>query len=386
MRLWQFEPRRHHPLYEQVKNEIRARIARGELKPGDRLPPEDDLASQLGVSVITISRALTDLAREGLLCRRRRLGTFVAKKREEFSPRPRGVVGVVVPGFPDSFFPEVARGISDICADRGLMLEIHNTYDDPQREEQALRQMYANGITALIICASAATQRDAFISTLDSTIPTVIVDSWVKGLQSDFVCTADRKGAKHAVQHLLRLGHRRILHLAGRGRISTDRERKRGYLDALREAGIKAEAELIVETFDTFEENYQLCQSLLRKGRKFTAAFAVNDFVASAAIEAFLDSGLRVPQEVAVVGYADLVEFRRFRVPLTTVHQPAYEMGRAAMRMLLERIEEGEAVRRRPRRILLPTELVVRESCGAWLGRDSGRSPVPTKRKTKRSR
>jgi len=369
MRLWRFQPSRHHPLYEQVKNEIRARVARRELRAGDRLPPEHELCQQLGVSVITVSRALTDLAREGLVCRRRRLGTFVLEHTAEPAARHSGVIGILVPGLSDSFFPEVARGVSDMCVDRGLALQIHNTYNDSGREERALRGLYAGRVTGLLICASAATQRDTFISTLDSRVPTVIIDSWVQGLHADFVCTADRRGAKRAVQHLLRLGHQRILHLAGRGEISTDRERRRGYLDALREASLAPDPELMVPIVDSPEGDYQLCRSLLAKGLGFSAVFAVNDFLAATMIEAALDLGVRVPEELAVVGYADLVEFRRFRVPLTTVHQPAHEMGRTAMRLLLDRIEEGQMVARRCRRVLLPTELIVRESCGAWLRR-----------------
>ncbi len=114
-------------------------------------------------------------------------------------------------------------------------------------------------------------------------------------------------------------------------------------------------------------ENYELCRSLLAKGLGFTAVVALHDLLAVTMIEAALDSGIRVPHDLAVIGYADLVEFRRFRVPITTVHQPAYEMGRAAMNLLLDRIEEGKPAVRRPRRLLLPTELIVRESCGAWL-------------------
>jgi LacI family transcriptional regulator len=173
-----------------------------------------------------------------------------------------------------------------------------------------------------------------------------------------FVGTDDKLGARLATEHLLALGHRRIAHLAGPQRISTAVDRRRGYEEALKAAGIEPDPALIVET-GFVGAGVTATHRLLDQRKRPTAVVAVNDTAAVGAYDAAEQLGLRIPADLAITGYNDIPLAARVRPGLTTIHVPAQEVGRTAARMLLGQMVDA---RHEPKRVVLPQELIVRGS------------------------
>jgi LacI family repressor for deo operon, udp, cdd, tsx, nupC, and nupG len=186
----------------------------------------------------------------------------------------------------------------------------------------------------------------------------------VEGLSIDTVRVDNFRGEYEATSHLLRLGHRRIAHIAGPPVLHVAGERRRGYLEALRSAGLDAGA-VIVEGDFTADGGRRAMEGVLRSHPAVTAVVAANDLMAIGAIEALRQFGRRVPEDVAVVGFDDITFASLVSPQLTTVAQPKYRMGQMAMERLLQLVHGADA---RSRQTVLVPELVVRESCGSRLG------------------
>ncbi|HTP08994.1 MAG TPA: substrate-binding domain-containing protein, partial [Anaerolineae bacterium] len=169
-------------------------------------------------------------------------------------------------------------------------------------------------------------------------------------------------GAREAVTHLLRLGHTRVGTITGPQNMTAGSDRLTGYLAALRDRGVASDSTLIVEGDFTEAGGYRAMQQLL--ARRPDAVFAASDMMAIGAMRALREAGRRVPEDVAVVGFDDLPQAARTEPPLTTVRQPVYRLGAMAVDSVLDLLEHHDSS---PRRIVLPTELVVRASCGSAL-------------------
>jgi len=268
------------------------------------------------------------------------------------------VLAMVIPDITNPLFANIFLGIEDAASDRGYSVLLANTGGSPERERDHLRTVQARRVDGLVLAS--AVLRDPSVGWLrEQNIPHVLVNRY-SDERDLFVGADDFGGARTATQHLLSLGHRRIAHLAGGHGISTAVERRRGYLTALREAGIEPDPSLIVESGYLEETGRAAMEQLLAlPGPPPTAVVAVNDMTAIGAHGALLERGLRIPRDVALVGYNDVPLASRLEPPLTTLRVPIKEFGRISAEMLIERIRTGKSVRQR---VVLPVELVVRGS------------------------
>jgi LacI family transcriptional regulator len=266
------------------------------------------------------------------------------------------VLGVLVPDVLNPLFAAIFRGVEDAALEEGYTVILSSTDGHEEREREILFALQSRMIDGMVVAS--ASLRDSSVRWLrEHEIPHVLVNRYSD--QKDyFVGTDDKHGARLATEHLLALGHRRIAHLAGPQRISTALNRRRGYEDALKAAGIKPDPALIVET-GFVGAGVTATHRLLEQRKRPTAVVAVNDTAAVGAYDAAERLGLRIPVDLAVTGYNDIPLAARLRPGLTTIHVPAQEFGRAAARMLLEQMVDG---RLEPKRIILPQELVVRGS------------------------
>jgi LacI family transcriptional regulator len=173
----------------------------------------------------------------------------------------------------------------------------------------------------------------------------------------------DRMGMRLSVEHLLSLGHTRIAHLGGPLDYSTGLDRHDSFHDTMRAAGLEPDPGLVLvaEAF-TESEGARLCGQLLADGREFSAVAAANDLLALGCYDVFAERGVRCPEDISVVGFNDMPFAARFQPPLTTIHIPHYEIGKAAAQLILERLQDGESPTREVR---LEPSLVVRESTAA---------------------
>jgi LacI family transcriptional regulator len=326
-----------------------------------------DVARAAGVHPGTVSRALNP-ATEGLVNPDtvRRVRDVADTLGYRPNPMARGLktnrtytVGVLVPDIQNPLFPPIIRGIDDGLGPAGSTPLIANTDNDGDRERTDVAAMRARQVDGLI---TATARRDpAWVEGLRGFgAPLVLVNRGVADGSLPATVPDDREGARVAVRHLVELGHERIAHLAGPGELSTGHERRAGFEDAMRAAGLEADLVRTGRAF-TEREGARLCAELLDAAPDVTGVVAGNDLMALGCYDVLGERGLACPERLSVVGFNDMPFADRFRPPLTTVRIPHYEIGLTAARLLLERMQDGSAA---PREIVVPVELVVRGSTG----------------------
>jgi LacI family transcriptional regulator len=338
-------------------------------RPGARTTLRD-VARLAGVHPATASRALNEETR-ALVNEDTARRVLRAAEEVGYRPNPiaRGLktnrsytIGVLIPDLNNPLFPPILRGIEDRLEVAGYTPLIANTDNDPERElldTQAMRARQVDGI----IAATARRDHGLFDEVVAAGLDLVLVNRWLPDVAISSATADDRKGQRLAVQHLTDLGHRSIAYIAGPLDYSTGFDRREGFLEAVRGAGLEPDPALIVvsEAF-TESEGTRLCGALLDGGREFTAIAAANDLLALGCLDAFAERGVDCPGEISVVGFNDMPFAARFQPPLTTIHIPHYEIGSAAAELMLERLQgaDGET-----RHIRLEPTLVVRSSTSA---------------------
>ena len=270
------------------------------------------------------------------------------------------VLAVVIPDITNPFFAALFRGVEDGAAARGYNVLLCNTDGSPERQRSHLESLNARRVDGVIM-ASTVLKDPAVRWLRHQRTPYVLVNRFSDEALDPFVGSDDLTGARLATEHLVSLGHVRIGHLAGQTTVSTGVQRRRGYQAALAEAGLPSDPELVVDSGFTEDGGAQATKGLLALKRPPTAIFAVTDMTAVGAYAVARRQGLRIPEDLAIVGYNDIPLAGRLIPGLTTVHVPIHELGSVAARMLLEQIETRELP---PKRVVFAPQLVVRGSTG----------------------
>jgi LacI family transcriptional regulator len=270
------------------------------------------------------------------------------------------VVGTIIPDIANPFFAMIFRGIEDALAERDYSVILANTDDAATREAYSIAMLRGRQVDGLILATARRT--DTAIQALASAgFPFVLVNRHTEPISPNAVVPDDRAGACAAVEHLIALGHRRIAHIAGADAISTGHWRRRGYRDALQRHGLPFDASLLVQGSYREAGGYDAIRQLLALPEPPTAVFAVNDLAARGAIRAAREAGLRVPDDLSVVGFNDLPTSVRIAPRLTTIHLPLYTMGVAAAQRLLVQMLDQE---RPASPVTIPVTLIPRQSSG----------------------
>jgi LacI family transcriptional regulator len=278
------------------------------------------------------------------------------------------VLAVVIPDITNPFFAALFRGIEDAAAPRGYQVLLCNTDGSPDRQRSHLQSLAGRRVDGVILASTVL--KDAAVRWLrHQRIPYALVNRFSDEGVDPFVGSDDVTGATLATQHLIGLGHIRIGHLAGQSTISTGVLRRRGYQEAMAGAGLPVDPELLVESGFVEEGGAQAIERLLSLKDPPTAIFAVTDMTAIGAYDVAQRRGLRIPEDLAVVGYNDIPLAGRLKPGLTTVHVPIHELGSAAARMLLEQIDTGEVA---PKQVVFVPQLLVRGSTNAGADEESG--------------
>ncbi len=323
-----------------------------------------DIAKLAGVSPATISRVIngrpevSDAVREHVLRVVAENGYTVSRPPVG---APTGLVGVTLPLIHHSYFSEILAGIGEAFYEHEIPMVLCPTLHEHDREVTLLQRL-RHGTTDGAILILPEESHEELNALQEQGYPFVIVDP--RSAQDESVPTVSAShlaGAREATEHLLRLGHRRIAAITGpAGWIATD-DRLRGYRGALAEAGIMPDASLQITA--NFRDNggRAATQQLLSLPEPPTAIFAFNDMLAIGALQALRQAGLRVPEDVSVIGFDDTYEASIVHPALTTVRQPLAEMGRMAVSQLVRLLQSQriEALH-----VELATRLVVRESTG----------------------
>jgi len=320
-----------------------------------------DVARSAGVSVSTVSKVIN--ARYGVSDQTAaRVRQVIAELGYESSLGARslrsqrtGVLGVLLAEF-EPFSTELLKGLGQAAEGRGYELLAYAGRTGPEPQHGWERRSLARLSGTLIDGAVLVTPT---VSDSDYRIPVVALDPHAGDSAVPTVDSDNLAGAELAVNYLLSLGHRRIAMLAGRPDLNSARLREQGYRNALAAAGIPVDPSLF--EVGGFRPNSATvpARALLDRPDRPTAVFAANDLTAIRTIEVANELGLRVPEDLSVIGFDDVPDASQFRIPLTTIAQPLYEMGRIAMEMLLQLLDGTEPAQPR---LTLATSLVVRES------------------------
>ena len=301
-----------------------------------------DIAAELGVSTITVSKVLRNKPDVGEVTRQR-----ILQRVKELNYRPnlmaRGLasgrshtVGLIVPDLVHTFFAELAKGLKAGLRSRGYQLILASAEEEPELEREEIDTLLARGVDALVV-ASCQTQAAGLRHLLDATVPYVLLDRRLPGFAAHFVGTDDIAAGSLATEHLLSLGRTRIAHIGTEGIISTGIDRLQGYRNALQAAGIVFSPTLL-QTISRTEEAGDAAGStamteLLRAKERPDAVFCYNDLSAVGAIRCLLAAGLRVPQDVAVIGCGNLRLATYLEVPLSSIDQGAADLGEQAAKL-----------------------------------------------------
>jgi LacI family transcriptional regulator len=331
----------------------------------------EQIAKLSGVSRSTVSRVVNNDPNVSVVTREKVLQVV---KRVNYTPNAaaRGlaagcthVLGLVIPMgvaalFTDPYFPILIQGVSSACNAREYSVMLWLA--EPEYERRQIRQIMYSGLVDGVIISSMLLNDSLVQALSEGDLPFMLVGRHPTDTRASYVDADNQGGAREAVTHLLRLGRRRVATITGPQNMIAGADRLAGYNAALRDRGFRADPSLLAEGDFTEAGGYRAMQQLL--AHRPDAVFAASDIMALGAIRALREAGLRVPEDVAVVGFDDLPQAARAEPPLTTVRQPTYRLGATTVDSLLDLIKYPASS---PRRIVLPTELVVRASCGSVL-------------------
>lgn len=338
-----------------------------------------DVAAHADVSIATVSAVMNEnkYVSPELAQRVRDSIAALGYQRNSFA---RGLktqvshsIGLIVPDITNPFYTNIARGVEDVAHAHHYSLILGNTDEDPEKEKEYLNLLESRQADGLII---AVTDRSYdYLRALPlQKLALVGIDRSLLELGVDTVMVDNKVGARTAVEHLIKLGHRRIGLMTGARGIAPTEERLAGYIEALEIHGIPVEPALIAMTRARVDGGERGAQQLLSLEDRPTALFMMDGTMVIGALQTITKFGLRCPEDIALACFDDFTWASVMRPHLTVVDQPTYEIGKQAARLLFERLQRQE---RPPREIRLQTRFIVRESCGARLHAPDSISQFP---------
>jgi LacI family transcriptional regulator/LacI family repressor for deo operon, udp, cdd, tsx, nupC, and nupG len=327
-----------------------------------------DIARELNISKSTVSRALTGHPKVNTQTRK---AVLELAERMDYQPNMFSInllknksnaIGVIVPEFISSFFPQVILGVQEVAQASGYTVLIAQCNESYEQEVANAKTLLTNQVDGLIVSLTKETLNFDHLKVFQRKgIPVVFFNRVCEEMEVPRVIVDDYEGAYRATEHLIQTGRRRIAHLAGPATLAISRKRLNGYLDALRKHTIPIRDELIICYDLTMEKVNIYINHLLNLPEPPDALFCINDPTAIQAMQVIKGRGLRIPHDIAVTGFSNDYYSAYIEPSLTTVAQPVREMGRVAAQLLLDQVETDSD---KPIIRQLQTELIIRNSTG----------------------
>lgn len=326
-----------------------------------------DVAKKAGVSIQTVSRVINNRHDVSPETRERILVTIKELNYQPFA-YARGLaanrtytLGLVTADFSDFWFSHVVTGAEKEASEHGYCFMLGNSTCEPENEPkflELLTQRRVEGV--LFVRANCENEYEHLLRLKEFKVPVVTTGHYLPDVGLAMVDVDNISGGRKATDYLIELGHTRIAMITGPSNWKSVVDRHNGYVQAMQAAGIPVDPELVLGDTWLHRNGYENTKLLLEKGKQFSAIFAHNDRIARGAIHALYEAGLRVPEDVSVIGYDDIPEAEYSDPPLTTIRQPMDEIGQAATRLLIQMIEDSSVA---PEQIMFDTTLVIRSSC-----------------------
>ncbi|MBB6479564.1 LacI family DNA-binding transcriptional regulator [Spirochaeta isovalerica] len=332
------------------------------------MPNIREVASRAGVSVATVSRVLNHPER---VSPKTKEHIEAIMKELDFSPnvfarslnlKRSNTVALVIPDIVNPQYMEIARGVEQVAHEKGYNLLLCNTEKNRVKEQDYIRMLIDKKIDGIILAFTLLQEQD-FDEIRRKNIPLVlfgqnILNENINSVYSDF-----REGAFLAVSHLINLGFRKIAYIGGDSDHLENRDKTLGYTEALLSGGLTVSKELMIEGADDVDSGYLAALKLLKLTPPPDAVFAANDLMAMGAVDALKTEGLRIPEDISVIGYDNIRMASLLEPKLTTVSWPVYKMGLISARILIDEVESEED-NPQAQNIYLRPRLKIRKSCG----------------------
>lgn len=326
-----------------------------------------DIAKKLNVSISTISRAFNNKSDISLKTKQ-----LILKTSREMGYRPNPMarklikkrsfnIGIVVPEFVNSFFPEVIIGAQEIFIENGyqvLIAQSNECFETELKNVQSLENSMVEGL--MISLSSETNNMDYYQELIDKGFPIVFFNRVNKEIEASKVLFNDYKWSFFATEHLIREGYKNIYHLQGNNNLSLSKERKRGFLDAHKKHHKTVHKNQIINSGFNMEDGEEIASSLIEKNNIPDAIFTATDPLAIGAMKVFKDNGYKIPEDIAFIGFSESKLATIVEPALSSVKQPTFEIGMEAAKLLIDQIENQHNYS--PKTIVLNGELNIRES------------------------
>lgn len=366
------------PLYHQLKNRLlKDEIIRKKMRHGERFLSERVLMAKYKLSYPTVTRAVRELVYEGVLTTVHGKGTFVARSWNENnnSRKFSGInyksiinvkfIGLIIHDIKDATIGEFVRGVQDKANSMGFNVIIYYNDLKEMKELKGYEYLIKEGIRNIISMPLSYNNRkyNEYIVNLQKRgVSLLFIDRYIKELKVAYVGTNNFKGAYQATEYLIKLGHKKIVYI-GNSCFTSSKGRLEGYKSALKTNNISVNKDFIWEMSvkNNEEEGYRITRRNLKNFKDITAIFAMNDITAKGVYWAIRKNRLRVPEHISLIGFDNLSWTESFDVPLTTVAQPFYRIGKESARIIIEKIQKKQTG---IKHIEFSPELIIRKSTG----------------------
>jgi LacI family transcriptional regulator len=332
----------------------------------------NDVARLAGVSITTVShvinntRFVSDELKERVVTAMHELDYRPNTLAQGLRKGTTKTIGLIIPDNSNLFFAEIARSIEDVGYENGYSVILCNTDNNLEKQRRYTEVLVSKQVDGIILISAGESAED-LEETQVAGIPVVVADREIEQTMVDVVLVDNEKGGYLATKYLLELGHRRISCIAGPSLLTPSAQRVQGYQRALQEANIAPNSGYLATGDFGMESGESAIRKLLDTQPRTTAVFVCNDMMAVGAMRGAREFGLRVPEDLSIIGFDNILLARATTPPLTTVAQPKSTLARVTTELLIKRIHAANDNGER-RQIVLAPELVIRESCCAWSG------------------
>ncbi|MBO8163515.1 MAG: LacI family DNA-binding transcriptional regulator [Brevibacillus sp.] len=323
-----------------------------------------DVAEKAGVSISTVSRVINNTGRISEKTKKKVLQVMESLRYQPsvvasaLTGKRTRTIGLIIPDVANPFFAEIARRIEDRGRELGFNLLMCNTDNNQHTEEMALSLLKQKSVDGIII--GTTTKNYTLLNELlQEQFPVALIAQDIPELVIDVVTVDDFLGGYQATSHLVSLGHTKIAFLMGNSGRTSDKYRLQAYRQVLEENRLPFDERLVVETDYSMEAGKRAALEILASPQRPTAIFAGFDLIAIGVYQAAKELGLRIPDDLSVVGFDNTILATIVDPPLTTIAQPIDEMGRQVMDLLVREIEGSKSTKQR---VILPPELIIRNS------------------------